>query len=152
MAALKTCKVAGCCRNVRSRGMCDSHYTMWRRVFVVEVGPLKPLCMTAEILAVLPAMIEDAATRSGTCYETARIAIKQAKAEGKVYICGWNSPAETHGGQRWVPIYERGSKPDAVVSAAEKRAHALARRRSLHIIVKARRAPNNWLGPLMGAA
>lgn len=133
--ARKTCSRADCCRPVKARGLCNSHYEQWHRKLPAKLGISNS---NAEILTALPATILDIASATGIKYETVRKAMKKLHAAGEVHIEDFRLPIEGASGSRHSAIFTRGPGVDAKLSKKEAHAHSLAARRAWYAAKESR--------------
>lgn len=131
------CKREGCKRKPYARGLCNTHYEVWRRKFpaaLVHNGDSQ-----AAILNALPATRIKIAKKVELSDNRVVVIIRQLRAAGEVFIKNFVPPEGYRGGP-WKPVYARGNKDDAVLEPEAVREHALAMRRSQHAADAERRA------------
>lgn len=91
-AAPSLCKRDGCCKPVRSRGMCSAHYQAW-----IKANPAANVCLLNHrlMLAALPGRIEQIAEETGFDKQTVKRRLKQMHADGQARIASFDPPDVT---------------------------------------------------------
>lgn len=123
-----TCKREGCCKTPYARGMCASHYEVWRRNFPSK---LTKSDSRQDVLRALPATAAKITAKVGLSRDRVTVILRQLRAAGKVHILKYIPPEGYRGGQ-WKAVYARGNLPDAVQNPSAVKAYAQATRRRQH--------------------
>lgn len=121
----KLCKVEGCLVHATHRGMCQRHYTPWKRR-----NPHLNTYRDTEraVLAALPGTVGEISGAAGVSWEGVRRALDDLYAAGQLHVGDWKRPIKP--GERWLPIYVAGQGEDAKVSKAQRHEHGLQLRRA----------------------
>lgn len=122
-----TCKREGCERAPYARGMCNSHYEVWRRSFGVKLA--RPDTRKA-ILKLLPGTRAEVAAKIELSKDRTVRILRELRAAGKIYIHHFVPPVGRGG--PWKAVYARGNQPDAALDPEVVKARALEQRRIQH--------------------
>lgn len=145
----KECSREGCAKMAESRGMCDTHYTYWRRHQVKM--PVKQL---AEDLVIdeLPGTRHQLTERTGLAYETVCNVIKQLRLREWVHIEDRLPPMETN--SNYEDVFAIGQGEDYKVPRALRLQNARRTRQAWYAVNKAKppRRRDHLVGALFGMA
>lgn len=145
------CSRPGCCREVRTRGMCASHYTAWYRTQrklskLPRKQPAEDLIMEA-----LPGTIRQLCNETGLSYRTVSEAVVLLRLREWVHVEDVLPPCSILGG-RLVNVYGVGPAKDARVTKATKKQHELRGRRRRYQVMRAPHLPDPLIGALFGSS
>jgi hypothetical protein len=135
--AMVTCRREGCTREARTRGMCSSHYTVWRKQMKRKGLFTSPEPIEKRMLDAMPGTYEEIAKAAGHGYWWIQKQVDLLHKDGKAHVSGHQPPADSPG-SRWRRIFTAGPGEDVVLTNEKKRKHALARRREREGLQKTR--------------
>lgn len=119
------CKHEGCGGEIRARGMCNNHYTQWRRKCPIQLAKSDT---RERLLAAMPGTVKQLADMVGIKYETARKAVRKLHAEQLVHIEDHLAPENQ--GRDYVAIFTVGPGEDSKVTKKQRYEDHLAARRA----------------------
>jgi hypothetical protein len=128
----RICKNEGCGRPVNGRGMCKSHYEMWRRK---NPDMISTRLNEQTVLECMPGTLHQLVERSGLCVPAVNRALRVLNVAGpkrQAYIHDYSPPAGR--GKRWEAIYKAGKAGNVRLTKERLKQHASARRRKAEAI------------------
>lgn len=142
----KTCSNSNCTRQARSRGMCNSHYTTWRRKTTIDTTPVSSESL---VLEVLPGTIRELAAKAGLNYETVRKIVRALHNRKAIHIEDTLPPGLAGG--HYIDVFALGAGEDFKVSKQTKHKYALRGRRIKHHANRAPRTADPLVAALFGS-
>lgn len=121
------CSRHGCKRSPYARGMCATHYELWRRKFPQKLGRQDS---RKDVLRALPATSSEVCTKIELSKDRVVVIIRELRDAGKIYVDHYVPPIGRGG--PWKPVYARGNKPDAVLDPLVVLERARSQRRLQH--------------------
>lgn len=118
----QNCKHAECCRPVRARGMCNTHYMAWRRA-----NPEFPTVRQNSdqaVLDVLPGTLREIAAKTGLHHETVSAVLKRLNKWKGRQVCIYDYRPPTVAGEIWTPLWKAGSAANYKLEEERRRTHA----------------------------
>lgn len=122
---MKLCSHEGCEKKVRARGMCNNHYTQWRRKCPIQLAKSDT---RERILGALPGTKKQVAEALGERYETVRKTMTKMHVEGLIHIED-HLPPENQG-RDYVAVFTVGPGEDHKVTKRQRHDDHLAARRA----------------------
>lgn len=122
---MKTCKREGCCAKVTARGLCNNHYTQWRRK---NPFPLAKSDTRERVLAAMPGTMMQIAAGMDVTYEAVRKAVRKLHAEGLCHIEDHEMPDNC--GRNFTAVYAAGPGEDHKVTKKMRHENHLRNRRA----------------------
>lgn len=123
------CKREGCSRTVHARGLCNSHYNVWRKQMRRRGLVAVQVPLAERISFYLPGTVEEIAASSEHRYEWAHRTVMDMHAAKKLFISAYKPPR--HSGDKWRPVFSMGPGEDVDLTADTKRLFANSRRNQL---------------------
>lgn len=142
----KTCSIPNCTRQARSRGMCNSHYTTWRRKTTIDTTPVSSESL---VLEVLPGTIRELAVKAGLCYETVRKIVRSLHERRAIHVEDQTIPCVAGG--HYSDVFAIGDGEDFKLPKQTKRQYALRGRRIKHHANRAARTADPLVAALFGS-
>lgn len=125
MKAARTCKEDGCAGHASHRGMCQRHYSVWRKL---NPGVSTYRDTEDAVMDALPGTVGEICAMAGISWEGARRALDDLHEAKRLHVGEWQPPIKP--GARWLPRYVAGEGEDVKLTFYERKEHRMSMRRA----------------------